>query len=105
MALSVVVPQSYQTNTAASSGNPARDAVTGDAVSKPVAIHKVRGGWAALGDGWAVHAPTRSDALRRYNEVEARNAIIDARPIDTAAEHASADTVDGTDERLYVQPE
>jgi hypothetical protein len=34
----------------------------------PERIEKIAGGWAAFGDGWAVHAPTKELALIEYQE-------------------------------------
>lgn len=31
-------------------------------------IRKIKGGWAAHGNGWAVHAPTKEEAVAKYNE-------------------------------------
>ena len=31
---------------------------------------QIKGGWAAHGDGWAVHAPTREGAIKRFHEAE-----------------------------------
>ena len=40
----------------------------------------IRNGWAARGDGWAVHAPSREQALRKFEEAERHHEEIDARP-------------------------
>jgi hypothetical protein len=40
----------------------------------------IRTGWAALGDGWAVHAPSQEEARRRFEEAERRHREIEARP-------------------------
>lgn len=37
-------------------------------------------GWTACGDGWAVVAETKEDALARFREAERRHAEIMARP-------------------------
>ena len=39
-------------------------------------LTKIKAGWAASGDGWAVHAPTREEALRAYEEAKKRHAEI-----------------------------
>lgn len=39
----------------------------------------VKVGWAAVGDGWAVFAPSRSDAERRYREAEEKHLEIEMR--------------------------
>lgn len=43
-------------------------------------LTEVRGGWAAVGQGWAVFASTRDDAVREYVEAEQRHREIAARP-------------------------
>ena len=44
-------------------------------------MEPVKGGWAARGDGWAVHAPTRDEALQRFQEAKKRHEMIEQRPI------------------------
>ena len=34
----------------------------------PKKIGKIAGGWAAFGDGWAVHAPTKELVLKEYEK-------------------------------------
>ncbi len=34
----------------------------------PKKIEKIVGGWAAFGNGWAVHAPTKESVLKEYEE-------------------------------------
>lgn len=41
---------------------------------------QTKSGWLARGDGWAIHAPTREEAIRKYEEAERRHKEIDARP-------------------------
>lgn len=48
-------------------------------MGNPVLI-RIKNGWAARGEGWAVHAPTREEAIRKYEEAERRHKEIDARP-------------------------
>ena len=43
-------------------------------------LTQVTGGWAAHGDGWAVHGQTRDEALRLFGEALKRHAEIDAQP-------------------------
>ncbi len=31
-------------------------------------VEKIVAGWAAKGDGWAVHAPTKEEAIEKYKE-------------------------------------
>jgi len=47
-------------------------------------FQEIKNGWAAVGDGWAVHASTKEDALRQYEEAERRHREIDKRPLPTA---------------------
>lgn len=46
--------------------------------SKPI-LRRVKGGWAAFGDGWAVHAPQKEEAARLFAEAEERHSRIDER--------------------------
>ncbi len=41
----------------------------------------IKNGWAALGDGWAVHGRTQEEALENYHKAEERHREIDARPL------------------------
>jgi hypothetical protein len=43
-------------------------------------IEFVKGGVAAVGNGWAVVAPTEQLAMARYHEAERRHKAIEARP-------------------------
>lgn len=43
--------------------------------------YAVKGGWAAAGDGWAVHGPTKEQALGNYAVAEAFHRLLDARAI------------------------
>ena len=40
----------------------------------------IKNGWAARGNGWAVHATTREEAIRKFREAEERHREIDAMP-------------------------
>ena len=44
-------------------------------------LERIQGGWAARGDGWAVHGKTKQEALTRFREAELRHAEIDRRPL------------------------
>lgn len=46
-----------------------------------VDIRRVKNGWAAYGDWWAVHGDTREEAVRRYYEAIERHKEIGSRPI------------------------
>ena len=39
-------------------------------------LTKIKAGWSAKGAGWAVHGPTREEALKRYREAEALHRVI-----------------------------
>jgi hypothetical protein len=51
----------------------------------------IKGGWAVLGDGWAVHGETKEKAVRLYHEAIERHKEIDARPIGAGEEAAPHD--------------
>ncbi len=51
-----------------------------------VDLRPIKGGWAALGDGWAVHGKTKEEAVRLFHEAMERHREIDARPIKTVEE-------------------
>lgn len=34
----------------------------------PKRVEKIVDGWAAFGDGWAVHAPTKESVLKEYEQ-------------------------------------
>jgi hypothetical protein len=53
-------------------------------------VRPIKGGWAALGDGWAVHGKTKEEAVRLYHEAIERHKEIDARPVEMATEEAEA---------------
>ncbi len=42
---------------------------------------QITGGWAAHGDGWAVHAATKQEALRLFEEAQKRHQEIARRPM------------------------
>lgn len=48
-------------------------------MSEPL-LTPIKNGWAARGDGWAVHAPTRGEAIQKFREAEAKHEEIMARP-------------------------
>ena len=43
-------------------------------------VEPIKGGWAARGDGWAVHGVTREEALLRFQEAKRRHKLIEKRP-------------------------
>ncbi|HUY07983.1 MAG TPA: hypothetical protein VMW80_00820 [Candidatus Dormibacteraeota bacterium] len=44
------------------------------------AIRRIRNGWLALGDGWAVRADTEAEAIHAYESRTRWHAEVDARP-------------------------
>ncbi len=44
-------------------------------------LMKIKNGWAAVGDGWAVHGVTERDALEKFEQAERRHAEIHKRPL------------------------
>lgn len=46
----------------------------------PLALTKIKNGWAAHGDGWAVHAATKEEAIQKYCVAEIRHQEIDKLP-------------------------
>lgn len=40
----------------------------------------IKNGWAAHGDGWAIHASTREEAIQKFREAEHRHQEIDKLP-------------------------
>ena len=47
---------------------------------KEPTLAPIKNGWAALGNGWAVHGSTREEALENYHKAEERHREIDSRP-------------------------
>ncbi len=41
----------------------------------------IKNGWAALGDGWAVHGHTPEEAIQKFHEAEQLHREIDARSL------------------------
>jgi hypothetical protein len=50
-----------------------------EAEVRPMHLERVREGWAAIGEGWAVFAPTEDEAKERFAEAERKHREIDAR--------------------------
>lgn len=42
-------------------------------------ILPIKGGWAAIGKGWAVHGKTKEDAIQRFQEAMTLHSVIDIR--------------------------
>jgi len=53
-----------------------------EAMSTPKLV-KIKSGWAALGNGWAVHGTTEEEAVAKFKAAEAKHQEIDARPLPT----------------------
>lgn len=45
-------------------------------MSEPI-LEPVKNGWAALGDGWAVHGRTQEEALERFRRAQLRHSEIE----------------------------
>lgn len=43
-------------------------------------LYEIKGGWAARGLGWAVHAPSREEVLRKFEEAEREHDRIREQP-------------------------
>jgi hypothetical protein len=52
-------------------------------------VLKIKSGWLAKGNGWAVEGPTKADALRAYEAAQRRHKEIDARPLPWEAQARS----------------
>ena len=48
--------------------------------TKEPALTPIKNGWAAHGDGWAVHAPTPEEAIQKFLEAVQRHREIDKLP-------------------------
>ena len=48
-------------------------------MDEPV-VYEIKGGWAAAGQGWAVHAETREEALRKFAEAKRQHDEIRNKP-------------------------
>lgn len=62
-------------------------------------LRPIKGGWAASGNGWAVHALTREEAIQKFKEAERQHEVIDSRPywyeqVETGPLHEGADSVE-----------
>lgn len=53
---------------------------------QPLDLKPVRGGWAAFGNGWAVHGKSEEEALHLYHEAVKRHREMDARTVETSEE-------------------
>lgn len=58
-------------------------------------LSPIKGGWAAHGDGWAVHGRTREEAVQKFWEAEHRHREIDARPLWHDQREADLNKADG----------
>lgn len=55
---------------------------------QPLDLKPVKGGWAAFGDGWAVHGKSKEEAVRLYHEAVERHREMNARAMETSEEIA-----------------
>lgn len=53
-------------------------------------LEQIHGGWAAVGEGWAVFGSSEEEATLRFEEAERKHREIDARPIEEAEPQADA---------------
>ncbi len=44
-------------------------------------LTEIKGGWAAHGDGWAVHGATKDEAQRLFTEAQKRHQEIAKQPL------------------------
>lgn len=44
-------------------------------------LEEIKAGWAARGNGWAVHAKTKEEAINKYHEREKYYEWLDQQPI------------------------
>ena len=44
-------------------------------------LARIKGGWAAYGDGWAVRGQSKDDALEQFWQAVERHKEIDQRPL------------------------
>jgi hypothetical protein len=54
-------------------------------------LEQIHGGWAAVGDGWAVFGSSKEEATLRFEEAERKHSEIDARPIEEDQPQANAE--------------
>jgi hypothetical protein len=54
-------------------------------------LEQIHGGWAAVGDGWAVFGVSEEEATLRFEEAERKHREIDARPIEEDQPQANAE--------------
>ncbi len=53
-------------------------------------LRPIKGGWAALGEGWAVHGKTKEEAVSLYHEAIERHKEIDARSVESEEEKVAS---------------
>lgn len=49
-------------------------------MERPI-LYQIKAGWAAQGKRWAVHAATKDEVLRKFEEAEKEHEEIKARPL------------------------
>jgi hypothetical protein len=57
-------------------------------MERPVLL-KIKSGWLAKANGWAVEGATRGAAIRAFREAENRHREIDSRPVPAQLTHNS----------------
>lgn len=55
-------------------------------------LERVKGGWAAVGDGWAVFGATEDEAAERFAEAEHKHEEIDERDLPPVLEAQPAES-------------
>ncbi len=54
---------------------------------EPITLEPTKNGWAAFGDGWAIHGATKEEVIARFEETLKKYQEIDARPIPESKEN------------------
>ena len=57
---------------------------------EPLDMRPIKNGWAAFGDGWAVHGKTEEEAVRLYHEAVERHREMDARAVEANSPREAA---------------
>jgi hypothetical protein len=68
-----------------------------EAILMQATLVEVKGGWHAVGDGWAVFGQSKQEALARYEEAERQHAEILARDSGDVVERVMSPYNDRTD--------
>jgi len=54
-------------------------------------LSAIKNGWAARGQGWAVHGRTREEAQTKFAQAEALHKVIDARTREQVSQNRQSD--------------